>query len=156
MGSKHVTKSTKSRKRIFAQCGISKSGHYFTYWTCGTLQGTFSAASSYCWLFELCLVSASETTLGAVFWSFSPRSWDFFFFVKLIIVSMKFWVILSFLENAAYLLPNYPVGALFQFIHSQLWSKMSASPHSCPHWVWPCKICQLERQTCCLFKFPFC
>ena len=79
LGSKHVIKSTQCRNFIFSPCGISKScGLYFTHWTCGTLQDTFSAASPSCQLCELCCFSLQNHS-GSYILVVEPKFVGFFF-----------------------------------------------------------------------------
>ena len=60
-------KAPNGRNFIFSSCGISKScGLYFTPWTCGTLQDTFSATSPSCQLSELCSFSLRNNSGSAI------------------------------------------------------------------------------------------
>lgn len=102
VGWKHVIKKSKSRK-----------SHVFSVWSNKSLatalqneraglsqQPSLSLAVS-----VQGLVSPAETTLGAASLSLSPCSWHF---VKLVTVKAKTSVILTFLKNAANLLPRHP------------------------------------------------
>lgn len=93
-------KAPNPENSVFSQCRISKSScHRFTYQTCRRVQGAFSVASPCCWLCES----------GILFFPLKQH-WEVYFcckacvcgyFAKLIIVKLKFWIILMFLENVA-------------------------------------------------------